>query len=526
MKKLFTPLLLLLALCVSFNAFSTPILNSFPSAGATIYLDFDGYYVNSPDWNGGVPFQCDSAGMTDAEVTEVFNRVSEDYRPFNINITTDSNVFYAAPATQRIREVITPTSTWYPGVGGITYVGSFTWGDETPNFVFCDLLGPNDPKMVGECCSHEAGHSLGLYHQSTWDTTCDLLAVYSLGDGTGEVSWAPIMGDSYYNNMTGWYNGLTPYACTMTQDNLSVITTQNGFTYRPDDYSDSLDSATVIDPTDATISGLISTSTDRDAFKFTMADNATLNLAVTPFSVGADDDGADLDVKVLLYDANQNLVETFDPPTTMDVGIDTPLSAGDYYIVVEGSGNSNTSNYGSLGSYTLMTFSNPLPIQGATLTGKIDDGKHDLSWSIMSSETIKSIMLEYSTDGKSFSSLDVLPSSSTSFEYTPFVNTSIYYRIKVTSVSGQSLYSNIIVLNTSGSANNSFTVSTLVQSQVSVIAPENFQYELNTINGALLVRGNGTAGTNKINIDNQPNGIYILQLISNNQRQVERIIKQ
>jgi len=519
--------MLLLALLVSFNAFSTPILSSFPSAQATIYLDFDGYYVNSPDWNGGVPFQCDSAGMTDAQVTEVFNRVSEDYRPFNVDITTDSNVFNAAPAMQRIREVITPTSAWYPSVGGITYVGSFTWGDETPSFVFCDLLGPNDPKMVAECCSHESGHSLGLYHQSTWDTSCNLLAVYSLGDGTGEVGWAPIMGDSYYQNMTGWYNGLTPYACTLSQDNLSIITTQNGFTYRPDDYSDNMDStATVFNSVGATLTGLISTSTDRDAFKFTMPTNSNFNLNVSPYSVGPNDDGADLDVKVQLYDASQNLIETYDPPTVMSVSIDTTLAAGDYYLVVQGSGNSYTSDYGSLGSYTLTSMSTVLPIQNVTLSGKVDNTNQDFNWSIMSSEAIASIVLQYSADGKNFTSLQALPAASTSFEYVPFENENLYYRLKVTSVTNQSIYSNTIALGAANNASQSFTVSTLVQNEIAVNAPENFQYQLNTINGASVVIGKGTQGSNKININNLPNGIYVLQLVTNNSQQVERIIKQ
>ena len=37
------------------------------------------------------------------KLTEIFNRVSEDYRPFDINITTDIDVFIAAPFDKRIR---------------------------------------------------------------------------------------------------------------------------------------------------------------------------------------------------------------------------------------------------------------------------------------------------------------------------------------------------------------------------------------------------------------------------------------
>ncbi|MBC7688191.1 MAG: hypothetical protein H7211_08435, partial [Aquabacterium sp.] len=240
MKKPSAPLLLLLALLFSFNVFSLPFLNSLPGAAATIYLDFDGYNVNSAYWNSGNAFTCAPSNMTDAQITEVFNRVAEDYRPFEINITTDETKFLAAPLSKRIRIVVTPTSSWFTGVGGVSYIGSFKWGDDTPAFVFSDRLGPYNPKLVAECCSHESGHSVGLSHQSKYDGTCNLTATYNDGVGTGETSWAPIMGNSYYRNMSGWNVGPTPYGCNNIQDNLSIIISQNGFGYRADDYSNDI----------------------------------------------------------------------------------------------------------------------------------------------------------------------------------------------------------------------------------------------------------------------------------------------
>jgi hypothetical protein len=235
--KNFTKIILLILTCCSLHAYSLPKLNSLPSATATVYLDFDGQTVTSSVWNGGNPIFCASPGLTDEQITEIFNRVSEDYRPFNINITTDSTKFLSAPLTQRIRVIITPTSSWKPNVGGISYIGSFTWGDDTPAFVFSDKLGPNNPKYVGECCSHESGHALGLSHQSSYDTNCTLVETYNTGSGSGETGWAPVMGNSYYKNMTGWNDGPTPYGCANVQDNLTIITSQNGFSYRTDDFT-------------------------------------------------------------------------------------------------------------------------------------------------------------------------------------------------------------------------------------------------------------------------------------------------
>lgn len=519
--------MLLLALLVCFNVYSLPQLSSLPSASATIYLDFDGYNVNNSLWQAGTPFTCAPAAMTDAQITEVFNRVSEDYRPFNINITTDSTVFLAAPLKQRIRVVITPTSAWYPGVGGISYVGSFTWGDDTPCFVFSDRLGPNNAKYVAECCSHESGHSVGLSHQSKYDGSCNLTATYNDGTGSGQVAWAPIMGNSYNRNMSGWNNGPTPYGCTSVQDNLSIITTKNGFTYRTDDHGDDINiNPTAITVSAAPISGIITTSTDNDAFKITVANNSNFLLNVNPFSVGANNNGADLDVKVTLYDGAKNLINTYDPTDKMNVAIDTILSAGNYYMVVQGAGNTNTTGYGSLGSYTITGLTGVLPIHQVKLSGMSKKSEHKLNWNIISDEPIQHVTLESSVTGSSFKKLSEVNASTNFYGYTPNNNGDIYYRLKVTSVLNQTMYSNIVVLKGVENAVPDFSVSRFVHNQLTVTASNNYQYRLSDVNGNTLAEGKGKQGFNQVNMERQPTGMYILQLVNNNQKQTERIIKQ
>ena len=527
MKTTFTPLLVLLALLVSFNVYSLPKLSSLPAAAATIFLDFDGHNVNSGVWQGGNPFTCASSGLTDAQITEVFYRVSEDYRPFNLNITTDSTVFLNAPLEQRMRVVITPTSAWFAGVGGVAYLGSFTWGDDTPCFVFCNRLGPNNPKMVAECCSHESGHSVGLSHQSKYDGSCNLTATYNDGLGTGEVGWAPIMGNSYYKNMSGWNNGPTPYGCTIVQDNLFIITSQNGFTYRTDDYSDDINGTPAfIDLNPSPVKGIITTSTDADAFKINIPENSNLHINVDPFSIGVNNQGADLDVKVSLFDSTKKLITTYDPSDKMNVVIDTILNSGDYYLVVRGAGNSNVSDYGSLGSYSITGLKGILPIHQVKLTGRMEKNKHNLNWNIISDDPIKSITVESSTTGNNFNAISTVNNSTNNFIYSPFEHTEIFYRLKVTSVTNQTVYSNILTLKAIDKAVQSFKVSTFVRNQITVNASTNYQYQLSDINGNSIARGNGTTGFNQLNINHQPAGMYILQLLNNNEKQTERIIKQ
>jgi hypothetical protein len=525
--KNFTKSLAILLLTISSSiAFSFPKLNSYPSAPATIFLDFDGHTVSGSFWNNGAPFTCAAAPLTDAQVTEIFNRVSEDYRPFNINITTDSVKFLAAPLTQRIRVIVTPTSAWMPGVGGVSYIGSFTWGDDNPAFVFTDKLGPNNAKYIAECCSHESGHTLGLSHQSSYDAGCNLLEVYNTGAGSGETGWAPVMGNSYYKNMTGWNDGPTPYGCDNVQDNLTIITSTNGFTYRTDDFAEMMDAATFpLGGSSFSVDGVISTSTDKDAFKFTLAQLSGIHIDAVPFGLGANNNGANLDIKVLLYDASLNLIRSYDPPASMKVTIDTTLNAGTYYFVLDGTGNANTSSYGSLGSYTITGFKSALPIRSITLSGNTDKNKHNLSWNIIADEPIKTQVMEYSTDGTSFKTLTATGATSRNLSYVPADNNTRYYRLKVTSVVEETAYSNIIALKGTGKA-GSFTVSTFVTSQVTVNASEYYRYRLMDANGRMLAAGYGVQGMNNIDISSRPSGMYVLQLFINNEIQTERIIKQ
>jgi Secretion system C-terminal sorting domain len=530
MKKPFTLLSTLLALVISFSAYSLPVLNSHPNITATtgtIFLDFDGQYVSSTVWNSGNPINAAASGLTDAQITEVFNRVAEDYRPFDINITTDSVKFFAAPIDKRIRVIITPTSAWKTGVGGVAWTGSFLWGDDTPCFVFNDRLGPNNPKMVGEACSHESGHTVGLSHQSRYDGSCNMTETYNSGAGNGEIAWAPIMGNSYYRNMSGWNDGPTQFGCASTQDNLSIITTQNGFDYRADDYTEALNAtATVINPTSFTKSGIITTTTDKDAFRFVLSGTSAIHIDAKPFGIGPNNDGANLDIKVQLYNAALQLIRTYDPANAMAVVIDTTLDSGTYYIVLDGTGNANISDYGSLGSYTLSGFSGALPIHDVSLSGTADRGKHSLRWNIIADEPIKTIVVEASGDGSNYRTLTGVAPSANNFSYTPFDRTDMYYRIKVTSVINQTVYSNIVSLRAVNKAASAFSVSTFVKSEIAVNAAENYQYSISDINGKQVARGNGTKGINKIDVQNKPSGIYVIQIVSNNDKITERIIKQ
>jgi hypothetical protein len=199
----------------------------FPPTSGTgpwvIFLDFDGEIVNTKYWNGGVAFYATPSGLSSTEIKNVTDSVRVDFAQFRtVNITTDSNVYKSASILRRQKVVITQYSEWFGNAGGVAYLDGIKWGLDIPCFVFSKALQYSQ-KYIQEACSHEIGHTMGLYHQADYDANCNFLNDYSIfgsGNKTGTVS--PIMGNSYYRPGL-WWIGPTSFGCNSLQNDSLLI---------------------------------------------------------------------------------------------------------------------------------------------------------------------------------------------------------------------------------------------------------------------------------------------------------------
>ena len=353
----------------------TFLLHSRPGAQRIIYLDFDGHVLSGTVWNdsynGGANIVCpawDIEGgasvFTDTERTriqQVWQRVAEDYAPFDVDVTTEypgeaaltrsntSDAYYG------MRVLISPISSYIGSYGGVAYIGVFdAIGDYyKPALVFPENLA-NGEKYIGEASSHENGHTLGLYHDGV--TGGD--AYYS-GHGTGETGWAPIMGNGYYKNLTQWSKGEYTGA-NNTEDDLAVMLT-NGVSYRSDDHGDSPAAATPL-PAGA--------NPERE--RIHRPDGRRRRLLVRGgrrprHRVGdAGRTWTNLDVLLELRDSAGALLASSNPADALAASLSTSVTAGTYYLTVKGTGKGDPStgysNYASLGAYTLSaTLTPPAP---------------------------------------------------------------------------------------------------------------------------------------------------------------------
>ena len=337
-------------------------LHSKPGSNRLIYLDFNGHTAINTAWYAGAlnaqAYDTDSnpATFSNTELSnikQIWQRVSEDFAPFDVDVTTQEPTAAALQRTSSTdlqygtRAVITRSmpNLCSQTCGGVAYVGIYSfYSASTPDYyqpawVFFDKLGGGNPKYVAEAASHEIGHNLNLNHDGNAST----------GYYTGHGKWAPIMGVGYYQPLTQWSKGEYPGANNL-QDDVAVIHAA-GAALRADDYANTSSGAAVLGNTNGIIAqtGLIETRTDVDAFAFSTAGG------VTQITVSPDTLSPNLDVQIKVTDANGTVVAVANPLDSFAATLNVTLTGGQYFLIVDGVGagdlTTGYSDYGSLGQY-------------------------------------------------------------------------------------------------------------------------------------------------------------------------------
>jgi len=314
-------------------------LESLPGAPAVVYLDFDGEERNFVDWGY---INAAPAGISNSSIYEVWKGISEDFMPFNINITTIRRVYDTATAGSRMHVIFTPTDTAAPGAGGVAYLNSFNSTSQRVCWVFA-----SSTKVQVEARSHEIGHTLRLSHDGRTSP--------SEGYYSGHNGWGPIMGATYTHTISQWSKGEYPQANNNEDDLLIISSNNNSVAYRADDHGNTHAAASELEiSSDKSVAneGVIGRNDDVDAFRFTTSGGpVTIHINNVDFN-------PNLDIKAEILTAAGAVVATSDPEASADASfISLNLTSGNYFLRVSGTGKGDLvtgySKYGSLGAYTV-----------------------------------------------------------------------------------------------------------------------------------------------------------------------------
>jgi len=355
-------------------------LHSRPGSPRVIYLDFDGERVCGTAWNdggllgpvlgGGLPCatypgfagRTGQAGFSTAElrsIQEVWARVSEDYAPFDVDVTTEhpgqaaihrsstADRHYGVHAVVSASAQARNSTCGGPGCAGVAYVGIFpdpTANDARILWAFPEELG-NSPRRLADVLSHEAGHTLGLNHDGRGGSE------YYAGHGI----WAPIMGAGD-RQLTQWSRG--EYAgATEQQDDLAVMA-RHGIARLRDDHGDVGRRATLV-RRGKLASGLIGTSSDTDAFAFRTSCRGRVKVRARNATQGPN---LDLRMRVKRPGRKARTIDPLSAASGTATGLDATWSGrgkrGRWVVSLTGTGARNPasdgySRYGSLGRYTV-----------------------------------------------------------------------------------------------------------------------------------------------------------------------------
>jgi len=355
-------------------------LHSKPGAKKIIFLDVDGFDPTSVAWGNSTNNKFMTKWGTSAEnIYQMWTIVAEDYAPFDVDVTTEEPLPDAMLRSSvddqeyGFRVVITdnPITGICGACGGIAYIGSVndiivppaTINIHQPALVFPAMLG-NDPQSVAYAVSHEAGHALKLTHDGLNG------AIYYPANNT----WGPIMGAPYGAPVVQWSKG--EYAGANNFEDDILIISQN-FPVRTDNVPDDLASAPAFETASLhltsaiikSVNDIIESETDKDVYSFTTS-GGDVNFTVVPVAMDVSGDpslayglqSGNLNPKVAIIDENNVVVAVgynwYDYYLRNKEVINTTLSAGKYYLVIEGSEYSQYekriyTKYGSVGQYTI-----------------------------------------------------------------------------------------------------------------------------------------------------------------------------
>ena len=301
-------------------------LESKPGSSYVLLLDMNRIMSN------GVPYD-----VSREFIYETWQIVAASFSMFDLNVTTDWNVYNAAAPSRR------GGGTFYRESGRSSC--HFAFGTST----FCTMYKESSAKGQGLIAAHEYGHLFHLKHDSGYG------GEYS--NGHSAYQWVPMManiwtGISWNQGLFQWTRGEYAGAYNI-QDHFQTMT---GF--MPFESDDISGTKSLVVGSGGSVSaaynkGQIERNTDSDSFSFTItkAGYANLNIDRTEY-LGM------LDVQAYIRNSSGQVVAQSNNSVNRSASFNEYLQPGNYTLEITGGAEASPSNgfskYSSLGHYAIQ----------------------------------------------------------------------------------------------------------------------------------------------------------------------------
>jgi hypothetical protein len=174
-----------------------------------------------------------------------------------------------------------------------------------------------------------------------------------------------------------------------------------------------------------------------------------------------------------------------------------------------------------------------LPVKLSSFTARANNCTVNLNWTADIETDFSNYEVQYSSDGKDFTTIASLPPQATSRNYSFLQNNppqgKAFYRLRMVDIDGKSEFSKTIAMKLDCGNRQVFVypnpVTDVLNINISNSQDNSTRAKLFDANGRLIYSNNMVSGTNTINMANLPKGIYLLQLINTTEVQNLKIIK-
>jgi hypothetical protein len=238
-----------------------------------------------------------------------------------------------------------------------------------------------------------------------------------------------------------------------------------------------------------------------------------------------------------------------DTAATLVMATYTYLNANDFDFTIGGKSGAASSTVGlRLNSLWFKSFSlapqvsqSILPLHLLNFQGNVNGSKSNLQWTVAENETGYAFELEKSYDGKNFNTAALVftttKTGTENYSYKEEMNRSAFYRLKMINKDNSISYSKIIKLSVEKEAETNQI--RLLQNPVASSLQFTYVAAENSFSNISIYTASGTKlfstqlqsqkGTNTYNVSLDAKiktGIYLLEIVNNNQQSISKFIKQ